>query len=455
MTHRALTPMLLKPLLMLGLFLSGLLLALPAASQPLVPILTPTPPRLLGAPLAVTPQPADFSETSGWSCDDFPCEDDLDAWMQRLRVPPGFSLSLYGQFPGQPMQMTFGPDGRLYATVLEHGTRQGAVYALDPATGITERITDTFESPVGLAFAPGTDTLYVSSRLTAESGGAIWRIDPGGAPVLLVNDLPCCFNAVNNQPEGLTFGPDGYLYLGVSSLTDHGEPTRPQFERYATPQPFEASILRVQPQNGAYDIYASGVRDPYDLAFAPDGTLYATDNGTLDGLGDRVLTIQQGAHYGFPYYRNRGCEDCPPTNYSLTIPPDLLPLPPLTLPRGLTVYTGSQFPENYFGSVFVTLWNGVPGAQRVIRIDPARLPTTPEALATFVPEPFVTGLIRPVDVTVAPDGTLLVADFIYGFVWRVAWTGFPPTPPPAAVTAMPTSAETRPPVIFATNTPRP
>src|SRR5690606_24707619 len=92
---------------------------------------------------------------------------------------------------------------------------------------------------------------------------------------------------------------------------------------------------------------------------------------------------------------------------------------------------------------FVTLWNGVEGAQRVIRLDPARIPTDPEALAAFTPEPFVTGLIRPVDVTVGPDGTLLVADFIYGFVWRITWTGeIPPTPTPA-------------PVIFATNTPHP
>jgi glucose/arabinose dehydrogenase len=93
----------------------------------------------------------------------------------------------------------------------------------------------------------------------------------------------------------------------------------------------------------------------------------------------------------------------------------------------------------------VTLWNGTPGAQRVIRLDPADIPTDPDALAAFTPEPFVTGLIRPVDVTVGPDGTLLVADFIYGFVWRVTWTGIVPTPP------TPTTA----PFVFATNTPQP
>ncbi|MBK8136510.1 MAG: PQQ-dependent sugar dehydrogenase [Chloroflexi bacterium] len=443
MKHRPAPSFLLKPLLTLGLLLCALITALPAASQPDQPILTPTAPSALGAPAAVTPQPASISDAYGWSCDDFPCEDDAEAWLRRIQVPPGFSLSLYGQFPGQPMQMTFGPDGRLYATVLENGTRQGAVYALESG-GTVERITQTLESPVGLAFAPGTETLYISSRVTAESGGALWRVVDGSA-TLLIDDLPCCYSAVSNQPQGVTFGPDGYLYLGVSSLTDHAEPSNPQFERYATPQPYEGSILRIQPQNGAADVYAEGLRDPYDLAFAPDGRLYATDGGMLNGIGDRILSIERGAHYGFPFWRNRGCEDCPPTDYSLTIPADLLPLPPYTLPRGLTVYSGAQFPANYFGSVFVTLWNGTPTAQRVIRLDPDQLPADPEQLAVFTPEPFVTGLIRPVDVTVAPDGTLLVADFIYGFVWRVTWTGV--ITPPATLTSAP--------FIFATNTPQP
>lgn len=438
--------MFLRPLLIVwGFCVFGLVLTLPTASQGGQPLMTPTPPSALGAPAAIAPQPAAFTDAAGWSCEDFPCEDDLDGWLKRIQAAPGFAVDLYGQFPGQPMQIAFGPDGRLYATVLENGTRYGAVYALSRTDGIA-RISETLISPVGLAFAPGTNTLYVTSRLDEPQRGALWRIEPDGAGVLLLDDLPCCYNAVTAQPQGVTFGPDGYLYLGVSSVSDHAEPSNPQHQRYATPQPYEASILRVQPQNGAVEVYAEGIRDPQDLAFAPDGRLYATDNGMLiDGIGDRVLSVDAGAHYGFPFWRNRGCELCPPTDYSLSVPPDLLTLPPYTLPRGITVYTGAQFPQNYFGSVFVALWNGTPTAQRIVRIDPATIPTDPDALAQYTPEPFVTGLIRPVDVTVAPDGTLLVADFIYGFVWRVAWTGIlPPAPTP-------TSA----PFVFATNTPQP
>lgn len=397
---------------------------------------------LAAPPAPISPQPAPINATAGWSCEDFPCDGDLDGWLQRIGVPPGFAVEYAGKFPGQPMQIAFGPDGRLYATVLENGTRYGAVYALN-ADGTAEKFSQAFISPVGLAFQPDTGALFVTSRITETAGGALWRIDPTTRETSLIRgDLPCCRTVIDQQPEGLTFGTDGFLYMGIGALTDRGEPTEPERYRYATPEPFEASILRINPATGDAEIYAGGLRDPYDIAFDLNGRLYATDNGTAAGLGDRVLSITQGAHYGWPFYRSRGCEDCPPTDYSLPLQPDMLPLPSFTLPRGLTVYQGEAFPANYVGSLFVTFWNGTDGGQRVVRLEPTSLPTDPDKLMVFTPEPFVTGLIRPVDVAVSPDGALVVADFIYGQVWRVVWTNTFPTPTPA-------------PIIFATNTPQP
>jgi hypothetical protein len=387
----------------------------PAGTQPLV-TLTPA------APGAVPPfqhQAASFSPLEGWSCGDFPCADDIDGFLQRIRVPEGYTLEHAGRFPGQPMQITYGRDGRLYATVLENGSRSGAVYALD-ADGAAQRIGPTLISPVGLAFQPGTDVLYVSARITLEQGGGLWRINPDGSAHLVIDDLPCCFSTIDNQPNGLTFGPDGYLYLGVGSTTDHLESDTPDAQEFTTMHPLEAAVLRIQPHTGEVEAFARGIRNPYDVAFSPTDQLYASDNGLVTGPGDRLLRVDQDANYGWPYWRERGCAQCPLTGFGLTLSPDLVRFPDYSLPRGLVVYDGASFPSNLFGSVFVALWNGTPDGQRVVRIDPAALPTD---LENYTPEPFITGLIRPVDVAVAPDGSLVVADFIYGHVWRVRYTG--------------------------------
>jgi sugar lactone lactonase YvrE len=379
-------------------------------------LFTLTQPSSEGAPPTYIGATPALSSTDGWTCGDFPCEDDIEGFLRRIQVPLGYRVELYGRFPGQVMQVTVGPDERLYATVLENGTRSGAVYALAQG-GEPVRYSGDLVSPGGLAFQPGTDILYVSARMTLEEGGALWRIPSGGGiPEPIVTDLPCCFMSIDNQPNGIIFGPDGYLYMGVGALTDHAEPPRGAGQRNVDLQPSEASILRIQPHTGEIEVFAEGLRNPYDLTFTSDGQFYATDSGLLTGEGDRLLMVNKGAHYGWPYWTDRGCEGCPPIPPRLDITPDLYTFPSYTLPRGIVAYTGTQFPANQFDRLFVALWNGIEGGQRIVRIDPA------EMSEGYTPEPFVTGLIRPVDVAIASDGALLVADYVYGHIWRVSYT---------------------------------
>lgn len=386
-------------------------------------LIVPTLPAPVNLPAAYVNPPADFAPATGWSCEDFPCADDIAGFMQRIRVPAGYTLEHIGQFPGQPVQITYGPDGWLYATVLEDGTRYGAVYALDTDVGSVVRYApadgEFFVSPFGLAFRPGTDVLYVSARRTLEAGGRLWRVRSDGVSEPLDIELPCCFTLIDNQPNGLIFGPDGYLYLGLGALTDRLEPEDPRLGNLAERHPLEAAVLRIHPHIGLVAVFASGIRNPVDLAMDSTGQLYATDNGLVNGPGDRLVRLAQGANYGWPFYGDRGCFDCPPRDLSLTITPDLLRFPDYTLPRGLVAYTGTQFPQNVWDHLFIALWNGTASSQRVVRVDPRAIPDP----TNFTPEPFVTGLIRPTDVTIAPDGTLVIADYVYGHVWRVRYTG--------------------------------
>ena len=386
--------------------------------SPTQPLYTLTPVTNAGAPTADVGGESDaaLSAKTGWTCDDFPCGDDIPGWLKRIQVPQGFHVEHVGQFPGQPLQITYGPDGRLYATVLENGSRNGAVYVMD-VDGKAARYSGDLVSPIGLAFQPETDVLFVSARVSIDKDGGIWRIPPGGGdPEPVITNLPCCYNAINNQPNGMTFGQDGYLYLGVGSLTDTTANPPHSAKAWADLKPYEASIVRINPLTGETSIYAQGIRDPYDIAADSTGQLYATDNGLVTGQGDRLLQINAGAHYGWPYWGGRGCENCPIKPASVKVSPDLIAFPPFTRPRGLVVYTGTQFPADMFDTLFVTLWNGVDGGQRVIRVDPRHINDD-----NYAPQQFVTGLIRPIDVAVAPDGSLVVADYVYGNIWRVVY----------------------------------
>lgn len=390
-----------------------------ASPTPTTELLPPTAIRLDSAPPAIDISLPELSETSDWSCGDFPCEDDIAGFLERIRVPQGFEISHAGQFDGQVMQITIGNDDRLYATVLENGTSSGAVYVMN-ADGRSERYSETIVSPNGLAFQPGTDVLYVSGRISIEAGGALFRVDAGGSTSIIIDDLPCCYQIVRNQANGITFGADGLLYMGIGAITDHAESSRPANQPFADILPFEATILRINPHTAEVMAYAPGLHNPYDIAFDSRGRLFATDAGLVTGEGDRILEIFEGAHYGWPFYRTRGCGECPPRPGTLEVESDLLTLPDYSIPQGITVYTDNQFPENMQDALFVALWNGTEWAQRVIWIDPDDVRLQSDEYQAQV---FVSGLIRPSDVIVDGDGSLLIADFTYGHVWRVSYTG--------------------------------
>ncbi|MCA9886844.1 MAG: PQQ-dependent sugar dehydrogenase [Anaerolineae bacterium] len=396
----------------------------PSATFTPTPSPSSTPPLMTLTPIGAAQGPrglvasASVTGNTGWSCGDFPCGNDLDGWMRRLQVPPGFAISPVGQFPGQVMQIALGPhDGRIYATVLEEGSLSGAVYVMDE-NGTTEPYSATLSLPIGLAFQPDTDVLYVSARNVDSTEGLLVRVQSNGQTDTIIDDLPCCYLDYGNQPNGIVFGPDGWLYMGIGAVTDHAESSDPSQRPFDEIGPLEAGILRINPHTGEVERIAEGLRNPYDIAFDSNDQIYATDQGLVTGPGDRILRIEEGGHHGWPYWRVRGCADCPPTRGQLEVVPDLLSLPDYSLPAGITVYHGAMFPADMHDTLLVALWNGTEWGQRIVWIDPDDPALTSEE---YILQPFVTGLIRPSDVIVAPDGSVLVADSVYGLIWRVTY----------------------------------
>ncbi|MCA9936780.1 MAG: PQQ-dependent sugar dehydrogenase, partial [Anaerolineales bacterium] len=230
--------------------------------------------------------------------------------------------------------MTFGPDGKLYVAF-----RQGSIYTID-AAGNKELFFEGLTVPTGLAFQPDTERLYVSSRVrdwNVDGEGQILVIENGQA-VQIIGGLPCCYLGMH-APNGIAFGPDGYGYVGVGGRADHGEildGTNAQDE----PNPFEASILRFSPDGTEVEVYAHGLRNPYDIAWGGDGVLYATDNGRDesepgDFVPEELNRVVPGGEHGYPYFE---CAKCYGIPEGIEIVPNFAEFEPHAVPTGITAY---------------------------------------------------------------------------------------------------------------------
>lgn len=221
------------------------------------------------------------------------------------------------------------------------------------------------------------------------------------------------------------------LYVSVGSASNVAEHGMDEEKR-------RACILEINPDGTGERIYASGLRNPNGMDWAPGtGALWTAVN-ERDELGDElvpdyVTSVQEGGFYGWPYSyfgrnedpRHKGER---PDLVAKAIVPDI-PLGSHTASLGLTFYRAGQFPEKYRNGMFVGQhgsWNrSVFSGYKVVFIPFKNgKPSGP-------PEDFLTGFIadeaksevygRPVAVAVLPDGSLLVTDDAARTIWKVSY----------------------------------
>ena len=214
--------------------------------------------------------------------------------------------------------------------------------------------------------------------------------------------------------SGLTISPDGLIYMTVGGTSDHG----PEVE------PLGGTILTMPVAGGTADVYATGFRNPYDLAFCPDGRLYASDNGPdeiSDGVQetapDEVNLVLPGRNYGYPDYY--GVQD-PSTGTESPI----ANLPLRAGATGIVCHDGSGLPADFAGNLFVTMWGTFTApsetGRRVMRV---QLQEAADGSVTGTTTEFAANFGHPIDIVEEADGNLLVLDFELGQVFRIRYVG--------------------------------
>lgn len=319
-----------------------------------------------------------------------------------IRLPAGFRAEVFASGIPQTTSLAFGTQGELYVATLE-----GKVLLLreDPAGG----------PPLAQVYASGLQGLLGialgDSELFASSLGRVTILrDRNGDGVAdeaqeIISGLP---NG-RHQNNGLAFGPDGKLYLTLGSTCDVCQERDPR----------SATILRANPDGSSLEIYARGLRNAYDLAFHPNGDLFATDNGR-DDLGfavpEELNLILPGGHYGWPDCWGMGKG----SNCEGTLPP-VVELEPRSSADGMAFYSGSQFPTEYHDDLFIAMYGAHTGetGRKVVRV---KLTREGNSYRGSVSD-FATGFDRPLALAVGPQGDLFVADFGRGRIYRIRYLG--------------------------------
>ncbi len=353
----------------------------------------------------------------------FSVENRIDAGslpLNMIKLPPGFAMTVYADNVPNARGMTLGANGTLFV-----GTRdKGDVYAVVDKDGgqradAVMTIARGLRMPVGVAFRNGS--LYVSAvDRILRFDDIEQRLTNPPSPVPITDGFP---KETHHGWKFIAFGPDGKLYVPVGAPCNICEPDP---DRYAL-------IARVNPDGSGYEVVARGVRnsvgfdwDPttHDLWFTENGRDWLGDNQPPDELNHAP---KPGLHFGYPYCHGGRIPDpeygdkhaC----HEFTAP--AVTLGPHVASLGMRFYTGTMFPLEYRGQIFIAEHGSWNRSEKIgYRITLVSRDEQDRFHYSIFAEGWLQGQKawgRPADVLVMPDGALLVSDDSAGVIYRISY----------------------------------
>ncbi len=326
-----------------------------------------------------------------------------NAGEQKPEATLPFTMTKVADF-NLPWRMAFLPDGRLLVTekvgpvwlVTERGEKtpvdhvpavlaqgQGGMLGvfLSPHYAADHNVYLTYSEPGD----GGSSLALARAKLTTGDGKAsldgldvIWRDGERGrggqfgAQIAFSADGQYLYLTVGerqrftpaqdpNSPLGkiLRLTLDGKPAPGNPEAGKTGAPTLPVIDPpMDTEQAKTAPVARTYTFPGANvtpsETWATGVRTPYGLAFAPDGRLWEVEHGPRGG--DELNLIEPGRNYGWPLVSYGVNYDGVPIPSPDTRPDLVKPViywVPVIAPGNLMFYNGAMFPQ-WKGSAFIS-----------------------------------------------------------------------------------------------------
>lgn len=345
-----------------------------------------------------------------------------DKNLSSIILPEGFRIAVYADGVPGVRSLALGDNGTIFA-----GTRsEGKVYALQDDDGDfrSDRmfiVADGLTMPNGVAFYKGSLFVAEISRVL-RFDEIEKRLKNPPYPAVVNDQFP------RDRHHGwkyIAFGPDNKLYVPVGAPCNICESND---KRYA-------SIMRMNPDGSALEIFAHGVRNTVGFAWDPVGkSLWFTDNGR-DWLGNDLppdelnSAPEKGMHFGYPYCHGKDIKDpefgdkrkCS----EFTEPQIVLGAHVASL--GMKFYNGRQFPAEYRGRIFIAehgSWNRNPPSG--YRITMVTLKNGKADSYSIFAKGWLNGAKvsgRPVDLLILPDGSMLVSDDMRGVIYRIWYSG--------------------------------